>query len=129
MPLMRVDVIKGHDEAYLKQLLDIAYEVQLETFGTPQGDRYQVLTQHEPFEMQILDTGLGIERSNDIVVFNLVSRPRTTKAKVAFYDQLATRLHEELGLRKEDLVVSLVGNHDDDWSFGHGEAQFLTGKL
>ncbi|WP_373747734.1 tautomerase family protein, partial [Weissella soli] len=87
MPLMRVDVIKGHDEAYLKKLLDIAYEVQLATFGTPQGDRYQVLTQHEPFEMQILDTGLGIERSKDIVVFNLVSRPRTTKAKVAFYDQ------------------------------------------
>lgn len=36
MPLMRVDVLKGHDEAYLKQLLKIAYEVQGETLHTPE---------------------------------------------------------------------------------------------
>lgn len=35
MPLMRIDVIKGHDDAYLKKMLDIAYEVQLATFHTP----------------------------------------------------------------------------------------------
>ncbi|GAA2971417.1 tautomerase family protein [Lentilactobacillus parakefiri] len=129
MPLMRIDVIKGHDDAYLKKMLDIAYEVQLETFKTPDGDRYQILTQHEPFEMQILDTGLGIQRSKDVVFFNLVTRPRTTKAKQAFYNQLADRLNTELGIRKEDVIVSLVPNNDDDWSFGNGEAQFLTGKL
>jgi len=129
MPLMRIDVIKGHDEEYLKKLLQIAYEVQLETFNTPEGDRYQILTQHEPFEMQILDTGLGIERTKDVVFFNLVTRPRATKAKESFYRQLTDRLHKELGLRTEDVVFSLVPNNDDDWSFGNGEAQFLNGKL
>lgn len=129
MPLMRIDVIKGHDDAYLKKMLDIAYEVQLATFHTPQGDRYQILTQHEPVEMQILDTGLGIKRTQDVIFFNLVTRPRTTKDKQAFYQQLATRLHDELGISKEDVIVSLVPNNDDDWSFGNGEAQFLTGKL
>ncbi|GHP13927.1 putative tautomerase YrdN [Lentilactobacillus fungorum] len=129
MPLMRIDVIKGHDDAYLKKMLDIAYDVQLEAFKTPKGDRYQILTQHEPFEMQILDTGLGIRRSQDVILFNLVTRPRTTKAKQAFYRQLTERLNTELGIRKEDIVVSLVPNNDDDWSFGNGEAQFLTGKL
>lgn len=129
MPLMRIDVIKGHDEAYLKKMLDVAYEVQLDTFHTPKGDRYQILTQHDPFEMQILDTGLGIDRTKDVIVFNLVTRPRTTKDKQAFYQKLAERLHDELNIRKEDVIVSLVSNNDDDWSFGNGEAQFLTGKL
>ncbi len=129
MPLMRIDVIKGHDAGYLKQLLTIAYEVQVQTLNTPIGDRYQILTQHEPFEMQILDTGLGIKRSRDIVVFNLTTRPRSTKAKLAFYKQLVARLNKELGLRKEDIIFSLVPNNDDDWSFGNGEAQFLNGEL
>ncbi|CAH1853256.1 tautomerase family protein [Convivina intestini] len=129
MPLMRIDVIKGHDEEYLKRLLDIAYEVQVDVFQTPKADRYQILTQHEPFEMQILDTGLGIERSRDIVVFNLVTRPRSTKAKKAFYQAVTERLQQELGLRKEDVMFSLVPNNDDDWSFGNGEAEFLNGKL
>lgn len=126
---MRVDVLKGHDEAYLKQLLKIAYEVQGETLHTPEGDRYQILTQHEPFEMQILDTGLGIERTKDVVVINLISRPRSTKDKRNFYRRLVERLHAELGLRKEDVMFSLVSNNDDDWSFGNGQTQFLNGEL
>ena len=129
MPLMRIDLIKGHDEDYLKTLLNIAYEVQVDKFSTPVGDRYQILTQHEPFEMQILDTGLGIERSKDVVVFNLVTRPRSTRAKLDFYQALTDRLHDELGLRREDVVFSLVPNNDVDWSFGKGEAQFLNGEL
>ncbi|EJF01264.1 tautomerase family protein [Liquorilactobacillus mali] len=129
MPLMRVDVIKGHDQKYLKKLLDIAYETQVETLATPENDRYQILTQHEKFEMQIRDTGLGIERTDNVVVFNLVTRPRSTKAKQVFYSKIVERLNNELGIRKEDIMFSLVPNNDDDWSFGNGEAQFLNGKL
>jgi hypothetical protein len=129
MPLMRIDVIKGHDEQYLQKLMRIAYEVQVATLGTPENDRYQILTQHEPFEMQIFDTGLGIERTKDIVLFNLVTRPRSTKAKQMFYSEVVNRLNEELGIRKADVMFSLVPNNDDDWSFGNGEAEFLNGKL
>lgn len=129
MPLIRIDVIKGHDEKYLKTLLQIAYEVQVETFKTPVADRYQILTQHEKFEMQILDTGLGMERTDDFVLFNLVTRPRSTKAKQQFYSKVVERLHNELGIREEDIMFSLIPNNDDDWSFGNGEAQFLNDKL
>ena len=79
--------------------------------------------------MQIFDTGLGIERTKDIVVFNLVTRPRATKNKLQFYQQLTERLNQELGIRKQDIMFSLVPNNDDDWSFGNGEAEFLNGKL
>ncbi|MCF6514913.1 tautomerase family protein [Lactobacillus sp. S2-2] len=129
MPLMRVDLIKGKDEAKLKQILDIAYEVQVETLKTPERDRYQVLTQHEPFEMQIQDTGLGIDRSEDVIVFNVTSRPRPAKLKQLFYQRLVERLEKEVGIKKEDVVFSMVSNNDDDWSFGKGETQFLNGEL
>ncbi|RNE16602.1 hypothetical protein FAM3257_03132 [Lacticaseibacillus paracasei] len=79
--------------------------------------------------MQILDTGLGIKRTENIVLFNLVTRPRATKNKLQFYQRLVERLNKELGIRKEDVVFSLAPNNDDDWSFGNGEAQFLSGKL
>jgi len=79
--------------------------------------------------MQIFDTGLGIERTKDVVLFNLVTRPRSTKAKQMFYSELVDRLNEELGIRKADVMFSLVPNNDDDWSFGNGEAQFLNGEL
>lgn len=129
MPLIKIDLIKGKDEAYIKKVLDISYEVMLQTFHAPDGDRYQIVTQHEPYEMQILDTGLGVERTDDVLVFTLVTRPRTEEQKTAFYRQLVDALHEKVGIRKEDVLISLVENTDANWSFFNGEAQFLNGDL
>jgi hypothetical protein len=42
---------------------------------------------------------------------------------------LAANLAERCGLDSADLIVSVTENGDDDWSFGYGRAQFLTGEL
>ncbi len=129
MPIIKIDLIKGKDEAYIKEVLDISYEVMLEAFRAPVGDRYQIVTQHEAYEMQILDTGLGIERTKDVLVFMLITRPRTEEQKTIFYRKLVETLHQKLGIRKEDVLISLVENTDANWSFFNGEAQFLNGDL
>ncbi|WP_216363477.1 tautomerase family protein [Subtercola boreus] len=41
---------------------------------------------------------------------------------------LAQYLNERAGVPKEQLVVSITENGDDDWSFGGGRAQFLIGE-
>ena len=129
MPLMRIDMIKGRNEDEIKKILDISYKVMLEIFDAPEGDRYQLVTQHEPYEMQILDTGLGFKRTDKILVFSLTTRPRTTKQKNAFYERLIQDLGNGIGIRPEDVMINLTVNDDEDWSFGLGRAQFLTGEL
>ena len=129
MPLMRIDMIKGRNEDEIKKILDISYKVMLETFDAPEGDRYQLVTQHEPYEMQILDTGLGFKRTDKILVFSLTTRPRTTKQKNAFYERLIQDLGNGIGIRPEYVMINLTVNDDEDWSFGLGRAQFLTGEL
>lgn len=122
-------MIKGREKAEIKEILDISYRVMLETFGAPEGDRYQIVNQHEDYEMQILDTGLGVERTENVLVFTIVTRPRTQSEKTDFYQKLADTLHEHTDIRKEDIMISLVENTDEDWSFFNGKAQFLTGDL
>ncbi|AVK60326.1 tautomerase family protein [Lactobacillus sp. CBA3605] len=129
MPFMKIDMIKGRTDAEIKQILDISYAVMLKAFDAPVGDRYQIVTQHEPVEMQILDTGLGFKRTEQVLVFSLVTRPRTEAQKKAFYRDLVATLQAELGLRPEDVMINLSVNTDADWSFGQGQAQFLTGDL
>ncbi|MBX8936646.1 tautomerase family protein [Enterococcus gilvus] len=129
MPLMKIDMIKGRNEDEIKEILDISYQVMLEAFHAPEGDRYQIVTQHEPFEMQILDTGLGFERTNQVIVFSLTTRPRTSEEKQNFYSQLVKELEDQLGIKPEDVMINLTVNSDEDWSFGFGRAQFLTGEL
>ncbi|MGX6969632.1 tautomerase family protein [Vagococcus bubulae] len=129
MPLMKIDMIKGRTPEDIQAILDISYKVMLDAFDAPVGDRYQIVNQHEPYEMQILDTGLGFERTKDVIVFSLVTRPRTTEQKQLFYHNLVDTLNNELGIRKEDVMINLVVNDDEDWSFAFGKAQFLTGEL
>ncbi|MBU0438628.1 tautomerase family protein [Staphylococcus succinus] len=129
MPLIKIDMIKGREKAEIKEILDISYRVMLETFGAPEGDRYQIVNQHEDYEMQILDTGLGVERTENVLVFTIVTRPRTQSEKTNFYQKLADTLHKHTDTRKEDIMISLVENTDEDWSFFNGKAQFLTGDL
>lgn len=129
MPLMKIDVIKGRTQTEIQQILDISYDVMLTTFNAPLGDRYQIVNQHEPYEMQILDTGLGVTRTEEVVIFTIITRPRTQQQKLSFYETLVSELHSQLGIRKADIMFSLIENTDDDWSFFNGEAQFLNGAL
>ena len=129
MPLIKLDMIKGREKEEIKSILDITYNVMLEAFQAPKGDKYLIVNQHEDYEMEILDTGLGIERTDDVIVFTIVSRPRTKEQKTIFYKNLVNTLHEKVGIRKEDIMISLVENTDENWSFFNGEAQFLTGDL
>lgn len=129
MPIIKIDMIKGRTKEQIKEILDVSYEVMLDAFDAPEGDRYQIVTQHEDYEMAILDTGLGVERTDEVLVFTLVSRPRTKDQKIKFYHNLVSRLHDELNIRKEDVMISLVENTDENWSFFNGEAQFLNGDL
>ena len=95
----------------------------------PPRDRYQVVHTHPTHEIIAWDTGLGIDRSPRQVVLYVVSRRRTRAMKEKFYELLASNLAERCGLDPADLIVSITENDDDDWSFGYGRAQFLTGEL
>ena len=52
-----------------------------------------------------------------------------TEQKTAFYNNLCAELQRSCNIQPSDLMVSIVGNTDEDWSFGLGRAQYLTGEL
>jgi phenylpyruvate tautomerase PptA (4-oxalocrotonate tautomerase family) len=129
VPLVRIDLVRGRTPEQLRALADTVQEVMLDVFAAPPGDRYQVIHQHDPDEMIIEDTGLGIDRSDGVTVVQVTQQGRDRAQKEALYAALAERLGDRGLVEPRDLVVSVVENTKDDWSFGHGRAQFLTGEL
>lgn len=100
-----------------------------ETLHVPPRDRYQVVHQHPKSSLVALDTGLDINRTDKLVMLQLTSRPRDKASKLEFYRVLAERLSSSCGVASTDLMISFVINADEDWSFGMGRAQFVTGEL
>ena len=84
MPLMRFDILEGRTDSELKTLLDAAHEAMLEAFNVPPGDRYQIVTEHKPSRMIVEDTGLDIPRTKDVVVVQMITRPRAKEKKQLF---------------------------------------------
>lgn len=129
MPLLRFDLLEGRTDAELKTLLDAAHRAMLAAFKVPPGDRYQIVVEHKPSRMIIEDTGLGIPRTDKVVFLQVTTRPRSREMKEKFYKLLVDELKSSCGIEPSDVVVSMVSNTDEDWSFGLGRAQFLTGEL
>jgi len=129
MPFLRFDLIKGRTDAELTALLDAAHDAMLEAFKVPVRDRYQIVHEHEASRVRIEDTGLDIPRTDKVVLVQVTTRPRSTEQKTAFYRLLTEALSKRCGIAPSDVMVNFVTNTDADWSFGNGEAQFLTSKL
>ena len=129
MPLLRIDVIEGRSEEELKQLLDAIHSAMLAAFKVPQRDRYQIVHEHPAAKMKVEDTGLGIPRTDGVVMVQVTTRPRNRLEKQNFYELLCRELDRCCVVKPSDVVVSITQNADEDWSFGYGRAQFLTGEL
>jgi phenylpyruvate tautomerase PptA (4-oxalocrotonate tautomerase family) len=129
MPLLYIDLIEGRAPSEVRELLDGVHDAVVEAFGVPPRDRYQVVHTHPAHEIVAWDTGLGIDRTARQVIVHVVSRRRTRAMKERFYELLASNLAERCGVDPADLIASITENGDEDWSFGHGRAQFLTGEL
>ena len=129
MPLLKFDLVEGRTSSEIKALLDAAHRAVLAAFAVPERDRYQIVTEHPTSRMVVEDTGLGITRTDKVVVLEVISRKRKKKQKEAFYRLLGEELEKACGIAPSDAVVTFVENDDEDWSFGHGKAQFLTGEI
>jgi len=129
VPLMRFDVMEGRSKAEITTLLDAAHRAMLTAFKVPERDRYQIVHEHPPEHFIVQDTGLDIPRTRHVVVVTVTSRPRTRAMKETFYAELCRELKTSCGIEASDVMVSIVTNSDEDWSFGLGRGQFLTGEL
>ncbi len=126
MPLTRVSLRRGKAAAYRKAILENLYQAMRETFDVPEGDRFMTVTEHDQDDFVYGADYLGIQRSDDLVIIQItVSNTRTVAQKQKLYRRIVERLTASPGLRAEDIFINLVEVLPENWSFGHGEAQYV----
>jgi phenylpyruvate tautomerase PptA (4-oxalocrotonate tautomerase family) len=120
MPMSRISLLKGKSPEYIRALGDSLQRAMEESFNVPKNDRFQLVHQHEPYEM-MFDRFYEGERSDDFVLIAItIGKPRTTEMKQAFYRRLVELLADSPGLRPADVMVVVSSSQGDDWSFGGG---------
>lgn len=126
MPLTRVSLRRGKPAAYRQAILDGLYHAMRETFDVPEGDRFMTISEHDAADFSYDASYLAIKRSDDLVIIQLtVSNTRSRAQKQALYRRIVERLTQSPGLRPEDIFINLVEVLPENWSFGHGIAQYV----
>jgi len=129
MPLIKIDAIEGRSPSEVATLLDAVHRAVVKAFQVPVRDRYQVYRAHPKGFMVIQDTGLNISRTDKALIITVISKERDEILKRRFYKELTEQLASSASIAPSDVMVAIVENSAADWSFGNGEAQFLTGEL
>jgi len=127
MPLVRISLLAGKSDTQKRQIADAAHRALVETISIPAADRFQIITEHARADLIYDPSYLGIQRSGDVVIIQItMSAGRTLEVRKALFRRLSDLLHEEAGVRREDVFVNLVEVAKENWSFGNGEAQYAT---
>jgi phenylpyruvate tautomerase PptA (4-oxalocrotonate tautomerase family) len=125
MPLARISVPAGKSADYRKTVGDVVYEAMLPTLKAPEGDRFQVVTEHSLNDLVLDPNYLGISRTKDAIIVQLtLNEGRSVEQKKGFFKAVADGLHERLNVRREDVFINLVEVKKENWSFGNGAAQY-----
>ncbi len=126
MPLVRISLREGKTAEYKRALADGVHRALVEAIDVPAQDRFQVVTEHAAGDLIYDPSYLGVQRTDDIVLVQItLSTGRKPPQKRKLFKQMAEILAESPGLRRQDLMVSLVEVAWENWSFGNGEAQYM----
>lgn len=125
MPLVRISLMKQEKKEFGRKIGQIVHQEMVQTINVPENDCFQIVTEHDNNSL-IYDTNyLGIHRSDGIVFIQItLNEGRNVDLKKSLYKNIADRLHHELDIRREDVLISLVEVKKENWSFGNGIAQY-----
>jgi phenylpyruvate tautomerase PptA (4-oxalocrotonate tautomerase family) len=127
MPLVRIDLVEGKSQEYRQKVGEIVYQTLLDVLGVPEHDRFQVIAEHSRSGLSFDRDYLGVHRSDDCIFLQItLNSGRSVELKQRFYKAIADGLHEGVKLRREDVFISLVEVPKENWSFGNGEAQYVS---
>ena len=125
MPLVQISLMQGKPAEFRRRVGEIVYQTMTDTINVPLKDNFQIITEHDENGLVYDPEYLDIQRTDGIVIIQItLNEGRTVEIKKAFYKRLAERLHSLLGIRMEDVFISLVEVKKENWSFGNGVAQY-----
>ncbi|MFA6114222.1 MAG: tautomerase family protein [Sphingomonas sp.] len=125
MPLLHISLRAGKPEIYRQAIFDSLYQALRDTFDVPEDDQFMTITEHDAANFRYGASYLGIARSDELVFIQIAANnTRTVEQKKALFRRIAELLGESPGIRPEDVFVNLVEVAKENWSLGHGLAQY-----
>lgn len=124
MPLVQIDLAATRPPETRRAIALGVHRALVDAIGIPAGDRFQIVTPHPADELVFDPDYLGIERRDVVFVQVTMVEGRPQQLKLDLYRQITANL-ADVGVRPEDVVITLTENGLANWSVGEGDAQLI----
>jgi Tautomerase enzyme len=117
VPLIHVHLDREVFDKSHEGIGNAIHDAQIEALGIPADDRFQIFQPHDAGELKF-DTGYnGVERRHLLVIQVTAVHMYPSAIKQAFFRTVVDKL-EPLGIRPQDVLISLTENGFEDWYAG-----------
>ena len=117
MPLIQVDLERDLFDSLHEELSSAIHEAQMEALKIPADDLFQVFRPHGPGELKFDLNYNGVNRQHLLLIRITMVHMYSVAMKQALYRAIVARLGR-LGVRPEDILISVVENAFEDWYAG-----------
>jgi len=129
MPIAHISLRAGKSNAYRQAIFDQLYRAMREALEVPEDDQFMTITEHAPSNFRYGASCFGVSRSDDLVYIQFtVFNTRTRGQKLALFKRIAELLGQNPGIRPEDVFITVIEAAKENWSVGHGLAQFASSE-
>lgn len=125
MPFINIHLEKKQSKEFITSISDVIHEALIESWSIPEKDKFHFIHEHQKHHFLIDKQMWGMNRSDDVIILQIITSPRTKEQKLHFYQNITKKLQERLQMREDDVMINIVTSNVEDWSFGKGKAQLL----
>jgi Tautomerase enzyme len=117
VPLIHVHLDRALFDASHEDIGNAIHDAQIEALGIPADDRFQIFQPHGAGELTF-DPGFnGVDRQSLLVIQVTAVHMYPVATKQTFFRTVVDKLGV-LGIRPEDVLISLTENGFEDWYAG-----------
>lgn len=114
MPLVKIEMKKGHSVEYKKTYLQAVHDALKLALGIPKDDRFQRLHEVEPDMFEVNN-----QKSDQFAIIELTLFPgRSKEIKKKVIETITMLLGERLGIVAADIFIVIHEPSFDNWGIG-----------
>lgn len=111
MPLVRIDIIKGKDVGYKKELLDAVHTALVNAIQIEEWDRFQRLYEIEDDFFERSES-----KTDKFTMIEITMFPgRTKEQKARIYEEIVNELQIRLAIDPTDVFIVLNEPPNENW--------------
>lgn len=115
MPFVEIYLRKGKTPEFRKAVSEAVHESMQQAFQIPEDDFFHVVHDMEPGDILQAPTFFGVERSADSVLIRMTFNHRPPAQKAELFEAVADRLVEAVGMRREDVLLTVLETAAENW--------------